>query len=86
MTQRKTDKPTVMAGKVMWNIAVVANCSRDRNSIVMLLLLRLHPAASERGRPDGAGGQSNTVSMKRYSTAVGRVSPAASNSRPEPRA
>lgn len=39
----------------------------------------------ERTAPRPRGRQSKTVSMKRYSTAVGRSSSAPSNSRPAPR-
>src|SRR5260370_12481871 len=32
--QRKTARPTVMAGKLMWNAAVTANCHLERSSTV----------------------------------------------------
>src|SRR3954452_7601896 len=35
MTHRKTDSPTVIAGKVMWNMTVSANCHRDRSTELM---------------------------------------------------
>jgi hypothetical protein len=35
----KTDSPTVRAGNVMWNAAVVANWKRDRSMKVMTSLV-----------------------------------------------